>query len=379
MQNTPSRWMRALRAIPVTLAASAALLFLAAPVSAQESSYKLFGDVKAAFGQYTYSEDDGTDTLDMNNYDTALESNIRIRNANYKKDPMYFEIRLRFRGVEGSNEDSNMLTSKDTFDDGMIQTARIYAGWNVTEQFAVEIGRTGGISTGFSDMEMLETGDLLGSPVGFFDGSDTGSLNAIFKINPDMSVGLMVLSSCQPGCAGDDDDGGQSQYGNGTIMPHFEGTFGPIAVAARFASATGSWEENESPTGDSESVTSTGTGLAVAYDQDGIYVGFDYEAYTLGCIGDDCEEVSGQILGIGFDVANVYGHYATHAISNAGGVDSDTEDATVLLLGYAIKMGNGTVAPEFLSGNEVFSPDAKGADEETKTASEVRLAYKVKF
>jgi hypothetical protein len=371
--------MSALRAIPVALAVSAALLVLAAPVSAQESSYKIFGDVKAAFGQYSYSEDDGTDTLSLNNYDTALESNIRIRNANFDKDTMYFEIRLRFRGVEGGNEDSNTLTSKDTFADSGVQTARIYAGWNVTEQFAIEIGRTGGISAAFSDLELIETGDLLGTPAGAFDASDTGSINAIFKVNPDIKVGLVVLSSCQPGCAGDDDDGGQAQFGNGTIMPHFEGTFGPIAVAARLASATGSWEENESPTGEAETVASSGTGLAVAYDQDGIYVGFDYESYKLGCIGDDCEEVSGQIIGIGFDVANIYGHYATHAISNAGGVKSDTENATVLLVGYAFKMGNGTVAPEYLSGSEVFTPDATGADEETKTASEIRLAYKVKF
>ena len=56
-------------------------------------------------------------------------------------------------------------------------------------------------------------------------------------------------------------------------------------------------------------------------------------------------------------MANFYGHYATHAITNAGGVESDAANATVLQIGYAIEMGNGIVAPEYLSGTEVLTPD----------------------
>ncbi|MBI3993438.1 MAG: hypothetical protein HY342_09195 [Candidatus Lambdaproteobacteria bacterium] len=369
---------------------TAALVVGATAAQAQSDAPKfyMFGDAKAAFG--TYAEDDGVTS--RSNFHSVIESNLRLRNTGYDKEPLYFELRLRARGrqVGGAYE------NKDTFATGALQTIRLVVGWNAAQNFAVEIGRTAGVPSAYTDLEVMETPARLGSTMGGgFKGDDVGSINLLYKAG-NLNAGLMILTACQPACGGNagtlanpGTPTGDAKYGNQTLMPHVDATFGPVDLALRIAMASGSYADGEKAAGAKAStVSSTGTGLAARVNLDAATIGIDYETKTLGCVdsasagGDpDCVKIAGNGFGLSVEAANFYGFYnaqtTTVQDTAAGAAQGDTVDDTFTLIavGYAYKVGNGSVHPEYLTSTS--QGGASGA--KAVTASSLRLGLKVKF
>lgn len=357
-----------------TLALLFALAIACAPATrGAEPDIIILGNAETSFGTFTQSDGSGT----RDNLLSTIESNLRFRNRRYKNDRLYFELRLRARGRQVGGKFENT----ETFASGSLQTVRVLVGWNTTEQLALEIGRTAGLKAGYSDMEVFETPTALDSKTRKFIGSDAGSLNIIYRAGP-LRGGVLILSRCNLDCGGDggtianpDDPAADAGFGNRTILPHVRATFGPVTLAARMAFAEGQYAKGDTPPGapttasKASTVRSHGAALSAAYAAGDLYLGFDYETFTLGCIGDpgkggvhDCVEIIHNGWGLGFRAGKTYGHYYTESVTvqdaftasrtgDSDAVQGDTADAVfqTVALGYRIPMGAGAIHPEVLA------------------------------
>lgn len=347
---------------------AAFVLMVAGPAMAQP---KISGAAAASFGQVSVDTGGTGDTETGDSFFTTIEANFIATGGNGTMD---YYFRLRGRGTEGNTVPHDF--EGGTFADNQLQTVRVRVGWNVTDQFRIEMGKMPGIGgTGAADINNVRTPGGIGAPVNKFGMWDSGAINLAFKATPQIRVGLAISSDCQVGCTAGADArpaaaGGGNYEGNfQTLMPYANLNFGDIGISLRLPQSSG----DAIVSGKSETVESDAVGFEAKYSMDQIYVALEYYDSTKGCVGSGCFEETQTDTTLAL---KAYGLGLQIGSSDIDVNKTTTETEDFMAVWYEIPMGDGgKVFPEI--GQLTLNDGTTGAKD--STVDYIRLGMKVGF
>jgi hypothetical protein len=322
----------------------AALIALAFAGTAMAVDVKFSGNIGSGFGLVSYGENGAVKAF--SEYVTSYEANLRTTIGG---GPLTMVNRLRPRG----NQQASAATQQTNSGGGNAALADVYneVWWKPADAFTIGFGRFQGQawSQPFSGTYIIN--HPLGAPEYFMNWTGIDGIDLEFNAGA-MQIGLAIASECRPSC------GGSTTKTQQSMTPHFAGKFGDIGVRANLPQTTGTQASDD---------TQTGSGMQIGVQWSGgggLAVGADFQSFTdkeFGAAGAEDRGRGG--LGVRVDVAGVTIGFHSLSETNNGGVKDANVDQTWLKVSYALKVGDGSIIPEYTS----ISRTPKDGDAVTNT------------
>jgi hypothetical protein len=359
----------------------AALLALVWAGTAMAIDIKFTGNVGTAFGQLTQGatadlDGDGNETDGaivaasggsfgavpaegadaMTNYSTSYEANLRWTIGG---GPLTQVFRFRPRGTQ-----SVSVTPGATAGDWNVADLYAETYWVPTEGLTVLFGRMqgGAWSSPLAGTYLIHNPIVTGSEY-WMNWTGADGLDIEYNAGA-FQVGVGVLAECKIGAAC-----GTATNAAQQITPHASGKFGDISFRAMLPTAS-------AKNATDDAVGGTGYQLGVAWAGAGFGVAFDVQSFTTGAdtFGANMEDEAHTGMVFRADFAGFTLGYHTQAWNNLLGVDGLEASLTNIVVRYAIKVGEGTIYPEYGTSTKKGNSDG-----DAWTTSLIRLIGNTTF
>jgi len=250
--------------------------------------------------------------------------------------------------------------------DGVWNVGDVYAetNWVPTEGLLVQFGKLqgGAWSSPFGGVYLIHNAIGASHNEYWMNWSGVDGLDIEYNAGA-FQVGVGLSSECKPGC-------GKGVYSTSTMVPHIAGKFGDIAFRVSVPATS-------AKAADADETAQGGSGYqaGVGWSGAGIGVGFDIQSFTTteaGGADTEDEARSGMVLRV--DVAGITIGYHTQAVKDAAGVLDAETSLTQIVVRYGMKVGEGTIYPEYSS---VTKSNATDGDAYTNTL--LRLVGNLNF
>jgi len=350
--------------------------------SAMALDVKWSGNIGAGFGLVTYGETgtaEGASDNAKGEYVTSYEANIR---ATIGGGPLTMINRLRPRGNQSSTTGQ---TNGGTA--GQAALADIYneVWWKPTDAFSIGFGRFQGQAWSQPMSGTYLINHPLGAPEYFMNWTGIDGIDLEFNAGV-VQVGLAIASECRPSCgaAAVTTVGGDAlgvTAGENSIVPHLTGKFGDIGLRVSLPQ-TSKQVGNTAASASEEIETLTGAGMQVGVSwsgMQGVYVGFDYQSFIdkandkVGGPGPEDQTRTG--MGLRVDYSGFQLGYHSLKTTNNAGVDETEKTGTWIKVAYFIKVGDGSIVPEYTT----YTVNTKDADPADVTNTLLRIVGNMPF
>jgi hypothetical protein len=364
--------------------------------SAMALDVKWSGNIGAGFGLVTYGETgtaEGASDNARGEYVTSYEANIR---ATIGGGPLTMINRLRPRGNQQSSGTQGAVSAQGgnqgNSGGNLAGLSDIYneVWWKPTDAFSIGFGRFQGQAWSQPMSGTYLINHPLGAPEYFMNWTGIDGIDLEFNAGV-VQVGLAIASECRPSCgsAAVTHVGGTTApfvvgvtAGENSIVPHLTGKFGDIGLRASLPQ-TSKQVGNGAAAGTSEEIeTLTGAGMQVGVSwsgMQGVYVGFDYQSFIdkgndkVAGPGPEDQTRTGMGLRVDFEGFQL-GYHSLKTTNNAG-VDGAEKTGTWIKVAYFIKVGDGSIVPEYTT----YTVNTKDADPADVTNTLLRIVGNMPF
>lgn len=312
------------------------------------------GGVAAGFGQVSIDGGGTGPGASGETWNSQVESNL-VATGKTAEGKVDYYYRIRIRGTQGDSVaggfGSSGPSATGTQTEGVFTTSglsglRTRIGWNVTDAFRIEMGRLPSIGgVGFADIQPLRTPAGFELPVNLYAFYDVGAIVFSFKTGA-MKLGLAIGATCDPSC-NHPDASAASVRAQSTLMPFFQGSFGPIDVGVRIPQASGQASVASGTIKVEDEFKSSATGVEVRFKTDALTVALESYAKTAKSPATGAKDVKTTDLALALKLAmGVQVQYASDSIDTGGTAKAEQ---TWLGVAYLFKVDGASFGPEYRS------------------------------